>query len=180
MVLPMMPRATASWLVDNTVLTFDQIADFCGLHDLEVQSIADGDSKSVRPLNPILNHQLKADEIKRCEADPKLRLHLTESATAIRKMKQKVSYVPMSQRQNKPSGIAWMVRNHPEFSDGQVSKLLHTTKKTIEAIRTGNHKSSGSARPQNPLTLGLCSEADFYAELLKAQKKAKKQAEQNS
>ncbi|MBN1783428.1 MAG: DUF1013 domain-containing protein [Alphaproteobacteria bacterium] len=171
MVLPMMPRATAAWLVDNTTLTFDQIADFCGLHDLEVQSIADGDSKAVRPLNPIVNHQLTQEEIKRCEADSKARLQLTESARSIRRMKQKVSYVPMSQRQNKPSGIAWMVRNHPEFSDGQVSRLLHTTKKTIEAIRDGTHRTSGTTRPQNPITLGLCSEADFYAELLKAQKK---------
>lgn len=174
MVLPMMPRATASWLVDNTTLTFDQIADFCGLHDLEVQSIADGDSKAVRPLNPILNHQLTQEEIDRCEADSKARLQLTDSARAMRRMKQKVSYVPMSQRQNKPAGIAWMVRNHPEFSDGQVSRLLHTTKKTIEAIRDGTHRTSGSLRPQNPITLGLCSEADFYAELLKAQKKASK------
>lgn len=172
MVLPMMPRATAAWLVENTTLTFDQIADFCGLHDLEVQAIADGETKSIRPLNPILNHQLTQDEIKRCEGDAQARLKLTDSAASIQKSKQKVSYVPMAQRQNRPSGVAWMIRNHPEFSDAQVARLLHTTKKTIEAIREGTHTMSASLKPQNPMALGLCLESDFYAELLKAQKKS--------
>ncbi|MHA1550244.1 MAG: cell cycle transcriptional regulator TrcR [Alphaproteobacteria bacterium] len=179
-ILPMMPRATATWLVENTILTFDQIAQFCGLHDLEVQSIADGDSKSIHPLDPIINHQLTQEEIARCEKDPKTRLVLTESATAMRKLKQRVSYVPKAQRQSKPSGIAWIVKNHPEFSDGQVSKLLHTTKKTIDAIRTGTHKTSGAIRPQNPITLGLCSEKDFYDILLKVQKKLEREALKSS
>ncbi|MHA1541161.1 MAG: cell cycle transcriptional regulator TrcR [Alphaproteobacteria bacterium] len=177
MVLPMMPKATASWLVDNTTLTFDQIAHFCGLHDLEVQAIADGDAKAVRPLNPILNHQLSQEEITRCEKKSKSRLVLTDSAKAIRKLKRKTSYVPMSQRQNRPSGISWVVKNHPEFTDGQISRLLHTTKKTIQAIRDGTHKTSGTARPQNPIALGLVAETDFYAELIKAQKKQEREAE---
>ncbi|MBN2675923.1 MAG: DUF1013 domain-containing protein [Alphaproteobacteria bacterium] len=173
-ILPMMPRATAVWLVENTTLTFDQISQFCGLHDLEVQAIADGDSKAVRPLDPIINHQLTREEIERCEQDEKARLKLSESATAMRKMKQKVSYIPKSLRQNKPNGIAWVIKNHPEFSAGQISRLLHTTKKTIDGIRDGTHRLNGSLRPQNPITIGLCSEKDFYEALIKAQKKTKK------
>ncbi len=177
MVLPMMPKATAAWLVDNTALTFDQIAQFCGLHELEVQAIADGEIQNVRPLNPVLSHQLTKEEIARCEKNPKLFLKITQSAEEIRKTKRRENYIPLSQRQNRPNAILWVVKNHPEVSDSQICKLLHTTKNTIEAIRTGNHRMSASLRPQNPITLGLCAEIDFYAAIEKGRKKLAKQGQ---
>ncbi|MDR1691296.1 MAG: DUF1013 domain-containing protein [Rickettsiales bacterium] len=174
MTLPMMPKAIAAWLVDNTSLTFEQIAEFCGLHELEIQAIADGEAKGIRPMSPVIYHQLTKEEIERCEKDTKAKLSLTQSAQDIRKVKRTESYVPMSQRQNKPSGILWIVRNHPELSDAQVGKLMHSTKKTIEDIRNGTHRLSSTVRPQNPITLGILDEVEFYRVLEKAQKKLNK------
>ncbi len=173
MVLPMMPKAVAAWLIENTALTFEQISEFCGLHELEIQAIADGETNTIRPMDPILTHQLTKEEIKRCEADPKAHLKLTQSAQDIRKTTRKETYVPMAQRQNKPNGILWIVKTHPEISDTQIAKAMHSTKKTIEDIRNGNHRLSASIRPQNPITLGLIGENEFYAILEKARKKTK-------
>ncbi|MEM7570754.1 MAG: cell cycle transcriptional regulator TrcR, partial [Pseudomonadota bacterium] len=133
---PLMPMATAVWLVDNTTLTFDQIARFCGLHALEVQGIADG-TVAVRMVghDPVKNGQLTAEEIKRCEEDSSADLELLDSAVPTQKRTKGPRYTPVSKRKNKPDAIAWLVRNHPELSDGQIGRLIGTTKTTIEAVR---------------------------------------------
>lgn len=174
MTAPLMPRATAVWLVENTTLTFRQIANFCELHELEIQAIADGDvSANIMGLSPIDNGQLTLEEIRRCEADPAANLEANEMERNVkaRNLKAKKVLSP-SQRQDKPNAIAWVVKNYPELKDSQICKLIGTTKPTIEAIRSGTHKDSAVIRPKNPVTIGLCSEADIEAAVLSAQKKA--------
>lgn len=178
MTAPLMPRATAVWLVENTTLTFRQIANFCELHELEIQAIADGDvSGNILGLSPLDNDQLTLEEIKRCEADPKadLQANPMERNVKLRNLKAKKVLSP-SQRQDKPSGIAWVLKNYPELNDNQICKLIGTTKPTIEAIRSGTHKDAGVIRPKNPVTVGLCSEQDIEKALLAAQAKAEKAA----
>ncbi len=162
MTLPLMPKATAVWLVENTSLTFQQIADFCGMHTLEIQAIADGDVAShIIGFNPIVNGQLSAEEIARCEKDEKASLELLAHPEIERLLNKGSRYVSQAKRGDRPAGIAWIVKHHPEISDSQIVKLLRTTKATITAIREKTHKNIHNIHPKNPVTLGLCSESDL-------------------
>ncbi len=162
MTLPLMPKATAVWLVENTTLSFEQIAEFCGMHMLEIQAIADGDvAFNIMGLNPILNEQLTADEIKRCEQDPNARLQLNVNPEVERLLQKGVKYVSNAKRSTRPNAIAWVVKNHPEISDAQLVKLLRTTKATITAMRNKTYKNYASLQPESPVVLGFCSEADL-------------------
>ncbi|MEO1014814.1 MAG: cell cycle transcriptional regulator TrcR [Pseudomonadota bacterium] len=173
---PLMPIATAVWLIDNTSLTFDQIADFCGLHTLRVKGIADGDvDVGVRGIDPISNHQLTRDEIDKAQADPTYRMKLSRPKTLVAtKTKKAPRYTPVSKRQSRPDAIAWIVRNHPEVSDGQIGKLLGTTKSTIQAVRDRTHWNSANITPQDPVGLGLCTQMELDAVVKKAAAKAAK------
>ncbi|MGI9392423.1 MAG: DUF1013 domain-containing protein [Parvibaculales bacterium] len=171
----LMPKATIVWLVDNTALSFEQIAEFCKVHILEVKGIADGDvAVGIKGADPISSGQLTREEIERCEADPKAKI---EMAKAKRDMppiqtKQGRSYTPVSKRQERPNAIAWLVRNHEELNDAQVSRLVGTTKPTIQAIRNRNHWNSANISPMDPVTLGLCSQMELDKEVSRAAKRA--------
>jgi hypothetical protein len=173
MALPLMTKATAVWLVDNTTLAFTQIAEFCGLHELEVNGIADGEvAVGVKGFDPIANTQLTTDEIKRCEADPKAKLQLMHNPAAEGELKRKgPRYTPLSKRQDRPSAIAWLVKFHPELTDGQISKLVGTTKPTIMAIRDRTHWNIGNIQPVDPVALGMCKQLELDAAVAKAVKK---------
>ena len=163
MTAPLMPKATAVWLVENTTLTFKQIADFCELHELEVQAIADGDvSFNIMGLSPIDNNQLTMGEIKRCEKDKTAHLvaNVQERNVKLKNTKAKKMLSP-TQRSEKPSAVLWILKNCPEVIDAQICKLIGTTKPTIEAIRKGTHRDMANIRPKNPVTIGLCSEKDL-------------------
>ena len=175
---PLMPIATAVWLIDNTALTFEQIAEFCGLHALQVKGIADGDvGGGVRGIDPITTNQLTRDEIEKAQEDPAYRLKLSRPKTVVaERTKKGPRYTPVSKRQNRPDAIAWMVRNHPEVPDSQIAKLLGTTKTTIQSIRDRTHWNSANLQPQDPVGLGLCTQIDLDAVVRKAAaKKAKMQ-----
>ena len=164
MTLPLMPKATAVWLLDNTTLTFQQIADFCGMHMLEVQAIADGDVAShIMGFDPIANEQLTLEEIKRCEADETAALQLYRNPEVEKLLSKGKRYVSQAKRGDRPSAIAWIVKHHPELSNAQIIKLLRTTKPTIMAIRERTHKNIHNIVPRSPVTLGLCTEADLNA-----------------
>jgi len=175
----LMPKATAVWLIDNTALTFKQISEFCGLHILEVEGIADGDvAAGIRGADPIANGQLAREEIERGEKDSGYALVATtfeNDALTNRKGKKKgPRYTPLSRRQDRPDAIAWLVRNHPEIPDSQISKLIGTTKPTITAIRERTHWKMSTINPTDPVSLGLCSQIDLDAIVKKAaDKKAK-------
>jgi uncharacterized protein len=156
---PLMPKATAVWLVDNTSLTFEQIADFCGLHPLEIQAIADGEvANQMQGLDPVANGQTTAEEIARCQGDPDARLALSPQAMPPRVVKHKgPRYTPIAKRQDKPDAIAFLLRSHPELSDAQISKLIGTTKPTIAAVRDRTHWNSANIKPRHPVGLGLCT-----------------------
>ncbi|MEZ5896011.1 MAG: cell cycle transcriptional regulator TrcR [Parvularculaceae bacterium] len=173
---PLMPLATAVWLIENTSLTFDQIADFCVLHPLQVKGIADGDvAAGVRGINPITNHQLTREEIDKAQADDGYRMKLSRAKTIVAEKPRKgPRYTPVSKRQNRPDAIAWMVRNHPEISDAQIAKLLGTTKTTIQSVRDRSHWNSSNITPQDPVGLGLCSQIDLDNVVRKAAAKAAK------
>ena len=168
----LMPKATAVWLVDNTSLTFEQVAEFCGLHPLEVKGIADGDvAAGVRGADPIGNGQLTRAEIAKAEADPKYRLTAIKPKYADLHQpnrKRGPRYTPLSRRQTRPDAIAWLVRNHPELTDGQISKLIGTTKTTIEAVRDRTHWNAPNIKPTDPVSLGLCSQIDLDAAVTKS------------
>ncbi|MGE0717613.1 MAG: DUF1013 domain-containing protein [Alphaproteobacteria bacterium] len=172
MTMPLMPKATAVWLVENTALTFQQIAEFCGLHELEVQAIADGEvAAGMQGWDPVGNGQLTREEIARCEADPALRLVLVKPNIPLPQAKGKgPRYTPISRRQDKPNAIAWLIRSHPELSDTQISKLIGTTKPTIEKIRDRTHPESQNIKPAHPVTLGLCTQAELDAVVARAQR----------
>ena len=173
---PIMARATAVWLVDNTTLSFAQIGDFCGMHELEVQGVADGDvATGVKGFDPVTNNQLTAEEIRKAEADPGYRLRLKFNASAVGEEKRRgPRYTPLSKRQDRPASILWLVKFHPELSDGQVSKLVGTTKPTIQAIRGRTHWNIGSLDPIDPVVLGLCKQSELDAAVQKAnQRKAR-------
>lgn len=172
MPLPLMPKATAVWLVEHTSLSFEQIAAFCGLHALEVQAIADGEvAVMMQGLDPVANGQLLKGEIERCEADPALRLKLAPGAHPAPGAKQKgPRYTPISKRQDKPDAIAWIVKNHPELSDAQISRLIGTTKPTIAAIRDRSHWNAPNIKPRNPVLMNLCTNADFERALEQARR----------
>jgi len=170
---PLMPKATAVWLVDNTSLSFDQIAQLCNLHPLEVKAIADGDAaQGIKGLDPIVTGQLTREEIKAAEADPNHRLHLAEPKTRLPEAKPKKGprYTPVSRRQDRPNAILWLVRNHPELKDSQIMRLVGTTKSTIAAIRERTHWNSANLTPLDPVTLGLCSQIDLDLEVQRAAK----------
>jgi uncharacterized protein len=156
---PLMPKATAVWLVENTSLTFEQIADFCVLHPLEVQAIADGEvANQMQGLDPVANGQTTAEEIARCQADPGARLALSPQAMPPQVIKHKgPRYTPIAKRQDKPDAIAFLLRSHPELSDAQISKLIGTTKPTIAAVRDRTHWNSPNIKPRHPVGLGLCT-----------------------
>ena len=166
---PLMPIATAVWLIDNTSLSFDQIADFCKLHPLQVSGIADGDvGGGVRGIDPITTAQLTRDEIEKGQTDADYRLKLSRPKTIVPEGKRKPRYTPVSKRQHRPDAIAWLVKNHPELKDSEISRLLGTTKTTIVAIRDRTHWNSSNLEPQDPVGLGLCSQIDLDALVAKA------------
>ncbi|HWM45967.1 MAG TPA: cell cycle transcriptional regulator TrcR [Xanthobacteraceae bacterium] len=181
---PLMPKATAVWLVENTALSFDQIAEFCKLHPLEVRSIADGDAaQGIKGLDPIQTGQLTRDEIEAAEANPNRKLKLAvpkvrlpEPATS----RKGGRYTPVSRRQDRPNAILWLVRNHPELKDSQIMRLVGTTKSTIQAIRDRTHWNSASLQPMDPVTLGLCSQIQLDLEVARAAKERPPQAEEGA
>jgi hypothetical protein len=170
MTKPLMAKATAVWLVDNTTLSFRQIADFCGLHELEVQGIADGDvAAGVKGFDPIANNQLEQIEIVRGEQDPTYRLKLKHNPAAVGEEKRRgPRYTPLSKRQDRPAAILWLVKFHPELSDGTIGKLVGTTKPTIQSIRDRTHWNISNIQPIDPVALGLCRQSELDAARKKA------------
>jgi hypothetical protein len=166
----LMPKATAVWLVDNTALSFDQIAQFCSLHPLEVKAIADGESaQGIKGMDPIITGQLSRDEIARAEKDANYRLRLSDPKVRVPESKRRSPrYTPLSKRQDRPNAILWLVRNHPELKDAQISRLVGTTKATIEQIRERRHWNAANLQPMDPVTLGLCSQIDLDIEVQRA------------
>ncbi|MEM5477717.1 DUF1013 domain-containing protein [Pacificibacter sp. AS14] len=180
MAKPIMAKATAVWLVDNTTLSFVQIAAFCGLHELEVQGIADGDvATGVKGFDPIANNQLTQDEISVAEADPMARLKLKHNPASEGEEKRRgPRYTPLSKRQDRPNSILWLVKFHPELADAQITKLVGTTKPTIQAIRERTHWNINNMQPIDPVALGLCKQSELDAAVQKAA--AKRAAEGNA
>jgi hypothetical protein len=170
---PLMPKATAVWLIDKTNLTFDQISEFCNLHKLEVQAIADGEvAAGINGLDPIVNGQLTVEEIKRCENDPRARLKMIKSDLPQPVARSKgPRYTPVSKRADKPDAIAFLIKNHPELLDAQVARLLGTTKETIAKVRDRSHWNASNIKPHNPVLLGLCKQSDLDAALKRAQRR---------
>ena len=165
----LMPKATAVWLVDSTALTFEQIAAFCGLHDLEVQGIADGEvAVGIRGLDPIANGQLTREEIARCEQDKSLHLSLTSPTTKLPERTRRARYTPVSKRQDRPNAISWLIKNYPVLNDAQIGKLLGTTKSTITAVRERTHWNSQNISARHPVLLGLCPARDLEQAVVKA------------
>lgn len=170
---PLMPKATAVWLVENTALSFDQIAEFCKLHPLEVRAIADGDAaQGIKGMDPLQTGQLTRDEIERAEKDTKLRLKLADRKVRVpeQKTKRGPRYTPVSRRQDRPNAILWLLRNHPELKDSQIMRLVGTTKSTIQGIRDRSHWNAANLSPLDPVTLGLCSQIDLDMQVAKAAK----------
>lgn len=173
MTKPLMAKATAVWLVDNTTLSFKQIADFCGMHELEVQGIADGDvAVGVKGFDPVANNQLEASEIEKGQKDPihKLKLKFNPAAAGEEK-RRGPRYTPLSKRQDRPAAILWLVKFHPELADAQIAKLVGTTKPTIASIRERTHWNIGTIAPIDPVALGLCRQSELDSEVQKAAKK---------
>jgi uncharacterized protein len=170
---PLMPKATAVWLVENTALTFDQIADFCKLHPLEVKAIADDEGvQSIIGRDPVVSGQLTREEIAKGEANPGYRLKLAESKVHLPDPKRRKGprYTPVSRRQDRPNAILWLLRNHPELKDSQIMRLVGTTKSTIQAIRDRSHWNASNLAPMDPVTLSLCSQIDLDFEVQRAAK----------
>ncbi len=178
---PLMPKATAVWLVENTALSFDQIAEFCKLHPLEVKAIADGDAaQGIKGLDPIVTGQLSREEIARAETDGNTRLRLAHAKVRVPEAKRKRGprYTPVSRRQDRPNAILWLVRNHPELKDSQIMRLVGTTKATIAAIRDRTHWNAPNLSPLDPVTLGLCTQIDLDMEVSRAAKEKPLPSEQ--
>jgi hypothetical protein len=175
----LMPKATAVWLVDNTALSFEQIAAFCTLHPLEVQGIADGDVASgIMGVNPVQNGQLAREEIEKAEADPNYRMKVSEPKVRVAAVKRKgPRYTPISRRNERPNAIKWLVRNHPELKDAQIMRLVGTTKSTIDSVRENTHWNAANLTAMDPVTLGLCSQIDLDLEVKRASKDAPAQNE---
>ena len=184
---PLMPTATAVWLIDNTSLTFDQIANFCGLHTLEIEGIANDDvACGVKGFDPIASGQLTSDMIEKCQKDPNsplIAIHSQdeegeEEASQAPKIRTRPRYTPLSQRRERPDAIAWLLRNHPELSDGQIGKLIGTTKSTIAAVRNRTHWNAPNIKQVDPVSLGLCKQIDLDDNVARALKrKTRKQKE---
>ncbi|MEA2874810.1 MAG: uncharacterized protein QOF14_6 [Hyphomicrobiales bacterium] len=173
MAIPLMPKATAVWLVENTALSFEQIADFCKLHVLEVKAIADGDAaQGIKGLDPVLTGQLTREQITNAEADHSIVLQMSDPKVRLPEQKKKKGprYTPVSRRQDRPNAILWLVRNHPELKDAQIMRLVGTTKSTIAGIRDRTHWNAQALQPLDPVTLGLCSQIDLDFEVQRAAK----------
>tara|TARA_B100000929_G_scaffold195018_1_gene154651 strand:+ start:1703 stop:2335 length:633 start_codon:yes stop_codon:yes gene_type:complete len=175
--LPLMPKATAIWLVENTSLSFKQIANFCGMHELEIKGIADGEvGAGIKGLNPITNKQLTKEEIERCSNDTEANLQIivNEVSTKTEQSKKKKKYTPLSKRQDRPDAVYWLIRNHPELKDSQVARLVGSTKSTIDAIRNRTHWNMANIRPQDPIGLGLCRQIELDEAIAKAERSLKR------
>ncbi|MBX6375318.1 MAG: DUF1013 domain-containing protein [Acetobacteraceae bacterium] len=170
MPLPLMPKATAVWLIEKTSLTFDQIAEFVGMHPLEVQAIADGEvAQGIVGYDPIASGQLTREEIARCEADPNARLKLNEPSVPLPKPRTKgARYTPVAKRIDRPDAIAWLLRHYPQLPDPVIAKLLGTTKETIQKVRDRTHWNSANIKPRDPVILGLCTQSDLNAAIAAA------------
>ncbi|MSO76275.1 MAG: DUF1013 domain-containing protein [Alphaproteobacteria bacterium] len=175
---PLMPKAAAVWLIENTTLTFDQVAAFCALHPLEIQAIADGEvAASIIGRSPITHGELTSAEIERCQRDPDARLQMAARAVPSVAMRTKgPRYTPLAKRQDKPAAIAWLVRHQPEVSDSQIARLLGTTKTTIQAVRDRSHWNAPNIKRQHPVELGLCKLVEFDAAVAQARARAAKGA----
>ena len=174
---PFMPKATAVWLVENTTLTFKQIANFCNLHELEVKGIADGDvAKGIKAYNPILANQLSRNEIDLCSKDPNRNLNLVERAEEVQvKERKKPKYTPLSKRQDRPDAALWLLKNYSEFTDGQISKLVGSTKGTVSLIRKRSYWNFSNLKAKDPVILGLCSQDIFEKSLEKAKRRVERE-----
>jgi hypothetical protein len=175
---PLMPKATAVWLVENTSLSFDQIAEFCGLHVLEVKGIADGDvAQGIKGLDPVTSNQLTRDEIETAEKDPSRRLKIAEPKVVMPEAatKRGPRYTPVSRRHDRPNAVLWLLRNHPELKTSQLMRLVGTTKPTIAQIKDRTHWNSPNLVPQDPVTLGLCSQTDLDNEVKKAARRVERE-----
>ena len=169
MSLPLMPKATAVWMIEKTALTFTQVAEFCGMHPLEVQAIADGEvAQGIVGYDPVANMQVTKEEIGRCEKDPAARLQMIPPANPINKRSKAARYTPVAKRNDRPDAIAFVLRNFPQLSEAQVIKLLGTTKETIQKVRERSHWNSANIKPRDPVILGLCSQSDLNATVQQA------------
>lgn len=179
MTAPIMPKATAKWLLQNTILTFDQISDFTQLHPLEVQSIADDETaQHMKPVDPVLMGQLTREEIEKAEKDPahKLKLQTNALVTALQKPRKGARYTPVSKRLEKPDAIFWLVRNHPELPDAVIGRLVGTTKATIDKVRNRSHWNAANLKASDPVTLGLCSQIELDQAIEKANREKSRAA----
>jgi hypothetical protein len=174
---PFMPKATAVWLVENTTLTFKQIADFCDLHELEVKGIADGDvARGIKAYNPILAGQLSRDEIDSCSNDPNKKLKLIKKINQVEvRERKKPKYTPLSKRQDRPDACLWLCKNAPELNDGQISKLVNSTKNTVSLIRKKSYWNFSNLKPRDPVILGLCTQEAFQKALEKAKRRIERE-----
>ncbi len=180
---PLMPKATAVWLVENTALTFDQIAEFCSLHPLEVKGIADGDvAQGIRGMDPIMSGELTRVELEAAEQNSEHKLKLNQTMVELPETttKKQKKYTPLSRRQDRPAAIAWLVRNHSELKDSEVIRLVGTTKSTIESIRNRTHWNIGNIQPQDPVVLGLCSQIELDKLVLRASKRVEREAQKEN
>jgi hypothetical protein len=183
-----MPKATAVWLVENTSLSFEQIAAFTGMHELEVQAIADGEvAVGIVGVNPITSGQLTQEELDRAQADPRVMMKMNKTDIPLPKARAKgARYTPVSKRQDRPDAISWLLKHHPELTDAQIARLIGTTKPTILSVKDRTHWNAVNIKPQNPVTLGLCTEADLEKAVIiamrraKAREKAKERAERQA
>ena len=175
--VPFMPKATAVWLVENTTLTFRQIAKFCNLHELEIKGIADGDvAKGIKAYNPILAGQLSRDEIDACSKDPERSLNLTKKTEAVQvKDRKRPKYTPLSKRQDRPDAILWLCKNASELTDGQISKLVGSTKNTVSLIRKRSYWNFSNLKPRDPVILALCTQETFQKSLEKAKRRVERE-----
>ena len=174
---PFMPKATAVWLVENTTLTFKQIASFCNLHELEVKGIADGDvAKGIKAYNPILAGQLTREEIDNCSKDPEKNLLINQRSEEVQvKERKKPKYTPLSKRQDRPDAILWLIKNYSEFTDGQISKLVGSTKGTVSLIRKRSYWNFSNLKPRDPVILALCTQESFQKSLEKAKRRVERE-----
>ena len=174
---PLMPMATAVWLVENTTLTFKQIAEFCNLHELEIKGIADGDvARGIKAYNPILAGQLSRDEIDSCSNDPNKKLKLIKKINQVEvKERKKPKYTPLSKRQDRPDACLWLCKNAPELNDGQISKLVNSTKNTVSLIRKKSYWNFSNLKPRDPVILGLCTQEAFQKALEKAKRRIERE-----
>jgi hypothetical protein len=178
MALPLMPKATAVWLIEKTALTFTQIAEFCGMHPLEVQAIADGEvAQGIVGYDPVANGQLSPQELKRCEADPNARLQMLPSTLPQPKRSRGGRYTPVAKRNDRPDAIAFLLRTYPQLTEMQVAKLLGTTKETIQKVRERSHWNSANIKPRDPVILGLCSQTDLNAAVAAANERLEREGQ---